>query len=295
MKRQGGVALVLVLAVTGVLALLALQIALTAKSQVRQAQALSDRAEAELKLHSEEAALIFSLLTNEPNADPRRYNTAEPNNPYAKAWNFRGELFEVNGGSFLLQDVGGLFPMPLPTDPPEPFADLLVALGFDSSRAMSVSRSLSLSAPAEQGIPLQSFKELVLIGSLTRDEIDRLEAVASLSPGANRNPNTAPPAVISATYSEVVLEPLLSARRMFTLDSSSIQEITGRTLDESAMTSLIGPYFRIDVTVERRGSRLRRQSIWAVRPQSISEPLRLFSYRDLNPEPRKLLTGIKND
>lgn len=107
MKRQGGVALVLVLAVTGVLALLALQIALTAKSQVRQAQALSDRAEAELKLHSEEAALIFSLLTNEPNADPRRYNTAEPNNPYAKAWNFRGELFEVNGGSFLLQDVGG--------------------------------------------------------------------------------------------------------------------------------------------------------------------------------------------
>ena len=58
-KRQQGVALIMVLMITGILGLLMLQIGLTAREHVARAQKLLDRAEATLRLQSRESAMVY--------------------------------------------------------------------------------------------------------------------------------------------------------------------------------------------------------------------------------------------
>jgi len=280
MNGQKGVALVLTLAVTGVLALLSVQIALTSRSHVAQAKALLDRAEADLRLRSRETALLYSMLTREVNEPTRDEKEA---NPYVAAWNFRGDSFEVDGALIRLQDAGGLFPMPLPDGQYQEFAALLVAIGLEPTRAENAARALQQSMLAPRRMPVQSMQELALIGGLTDAEIDRLEEVATLYPGATLNPDTAPAAVLAVKYQGVTLEGLLAARRVGKLDGNRVFEITGQNLDDLMINFLVGPGFRLDITVDFRGIRLRRQSVWSVRPRSTVAPLELWSYRDIDP------------
>ena len=280
MRDQKGVALVLTLAVTGVLALLAAQIALTARSHVSQAQALMDRAEADLRLRSRETALLYSMLTREVNKTTR--DDAETN-PYVAAWNFRGDPFEVDDALIRLQDAGGLFPMPLPDGQYQEFAALLVAIGLETRRAENAARALQQTMLAPRRMPLQSIQELAVIGGLSEAEINRLEEVATLYPGATLNPDTAPAAVLAVKYQGVALEGLLAARSAGTIEGNRIYELTGQTPDDLMTNFLVGPGFRVDITVNFRGIRLRRQSLWSVRPRSTVAPLELWSYRDIDP------------
>lgn len=278
MRRDAGVALVLVLAVTGVLALLILQIALTSRSQIAQTQVLVDRAEATLRLQSRETALLYSMLTRERNADPRQ---VAGDNPYAQAWNFRGEPFLVDGADIRLQDVGGLFPMPSPGSGPRDFAALLAALRFDPDRAEKISRSLVEALLQPRPLPLQSMEELAAIAGLTSKEIDLIKRVATLYPVATTNFQTAPDAVLAVKYSGVTLEGLLAARREGALDGGRVRDIIGENLDDMTTTSLVGPGFKIDVSIEFRGVKLRRESVWTIRPTNDLAPLQLWSCRDL--------------
>lgn len=279
MRRQQGVALVLVLAVTGVLALLILQVSLTARQQVAQAQRLVDRAEAGLRLQSREAALLYSMLTRERNAAPAM---VAGDNPYAAAWNFRGEPFLIDEALIRLQDMSGLMPMPTPGASALGFAALLVGVGIEQARAEQAARALESALVTPSRSPLQSMAELGPIAGLSTDEIARLEAFATLYPISAINPGTAAEQVLAVKYRGSTLESLLALRRDHTLDDRRFEAITGETLDDIVTTFLIGPGFRVDVSVEVRGVRLRRQSIWTVRPASESNPLELWSYRNLD-------------
>jgi len=275
-SRERGVALVLVLAITGVLSLLILQIGLTARQQITQAQRLADRAEAELRLHSREAALLYSILTRQRNADGR---DAAGDNPYAAAWNFRGEPFDVDGATIRLQDMSGLFPFPLPGSRAEVFAAPLAAIGIERTRAEQVGRRLAQALALPDGRALQSLEELSVLADLSATEIDQLENVVTLYPGSAVNPGTAPEPVLAVKYAGVALEGVITARREGVLDEGRLQSLTGDLLDDTMTTFLVGPGFRLDITVEYEGVRLRRQSIWTVRPANEAVPLELWSYR----------------
>lgn len=280
MRDQHGVAMVLVLAVTGVLALLILQIGLTSRQHVAQAQRLVDRVEAELRLRSRESALLYSMLTRERNADPRE---AANGNPYAAAWNFRGAPFQVDGATIRLQDMSGLFPVPLPGSPIGEFAALLVTTGVDRTRAEQAARSLQQELVTPRRRPLQSLEELGPIAGLTAAEIDRIQDLATLYPISAVNPGTAPQEVLAVKYAGSTLEGATALRREGLLDERSLEKLTGEPLDDMKATFLVGPGFRLDITVDFRGVRLRRQSIWAVRPASDANPLELWSYRAVDP------------
>jgi len=284
MKAERGVALVLVLAVTGIVGLLILQIGLTARQQVAQAQRLVDRAEATMRLHSREAAVLYSLLTRERNIDRR----ADPralagDNPYAAAWNFRGEPFEIDGAMIRLQDMGGLFSMPTPDSSPRELAALLIALGIERARAEQVSRALQQSLQVPRKFPLQSVKELGAIGGLTPVEIERLESVATVFPVAILNPGTAPLSVLQVKYGGVVLEGVIAARREGLLDEGRLASLIGENIDDMTITFVIGAGIRLDITAEFRGVRLRRESEWLIGPANEANPLQLWSYRSLDP------------
>ncbi|MCH8072964.1 MAG: hypothetical protein IIA09_13530, partial [Proteobacteria bacterium] len=135
MRRQRGVALVQVLLVTTIIMLLVMQLSLTAAEQVRRAQALQDRSEAALYLHSREVALFYTLLTESLLPSPGS------GNPYAASWNFHGEPFVVDGLEITLQDQSGLMRFPLSgvTD----FEKLLTVLGLGLTRAREIAEGLA--------------------------------------------------------------------------------------------------------------------------------------------------------
>ncbi len=283
MKHQRGAALILVLMITFILGLLMLQMSLTAKEQVARAQLLADRAEAELRAESREVALTFTLLT-EPWAE-----SVANDNPYATAWNFRGQPFTVDSITYRMQDVSGLLAVPL-TGAKE-FVDLLVALGVERPRATRLGEELvalqgapmGLSRPGDGAMPppvdadgvpqaggwpvfpLQSLEELRGLKDMDDALFARLEPLLTLYPTQGFNPLTAPTELLAARLPASELKGVLELRAAGTLNERSLADLTGIGADE--LTVLYpGPAIRIELTLEYRGMTVRRNTTVIVRP-----------------------------
>ena len=282
-KRQQGVALILVLMITGILGLLMLQIGLTARDHVARAQLLLDRAEASLRLQSRESAMLFSLMTQEWSEGKADQNSA---NPYAAKWNFRGEAFEIDGARYQIQDVNGLFSMPQAGDSTKNFERLLMALSVDEVRAARVGQQLKIfqeydqSVPESRRIPLQTFGELRDVVDLSRAELLTLESVATLYPQTQFNPATSSMAVLGSKYEGSVLDGVRSLRASNRLDARSLTEVTEQDPDEF-MGFYPGPALRFDVRVVWQGVALRRETTLIVRPHAF-EPIIFWGRRQLD-------------
>lgn len=279
--KPRGVALVLVLAITGVVSLLILQISLTSQYQVKQARRLIDRTEAELTLHTNESALLYALLTRPRVTGP---SLSMDENPYSSRWNFSGKAFTVENTSIQLQDLGGLFSMRKAESSPREFAALLSAIGFNSDRADRVSRTLAAHDAKSPGPTLQSIAELSTLAELSSAEIRALDNLATLYPVGALNPGTAQEPVLATRYTGSQLEALLAERTEGRLDEARWMAITGGTVDDMLTTFSVGPGFRVDLSVNYNGAKLHRRSVWTVRPVSESAPLQLWEYRNLGPD-----------
>ena len=290
-SKTRGAALILVLMVVGILGLLALQMGLNAKANVSRAERLQQRTEAMLRLQSNEAALVFTLLT-EPWVTGRERDT---DNPYAKVWNFRGEPFEVDGIRYAIQDIKGLLSVPQAGDPIQTFQILLENLGVERSRARRVierlsdaqGSSLQSNPQGDRRVPWQSLDEWRGLTELTDKELARLDSLVSLYPNAEFNPATAPPAVLATKYDEGTLEPLLSLQQRDEFDADRYRRLTGFGEDEFTVF-YPGPGLRLSTSSFGDGFSLGRESTLILRPYEF-EPVqmwgrkRLFNTADLSP------------
>ena len=281
-RRQRGVALVLVLLVTAINILLVMQLSLTASEQVRSAQALQDRSEAALYLHSREAALLYTLLT-EPLVP-----AAATDNPYAAKWNFHGEPFEIDGLEVTLQDQSGL--MRFPSTGVWEFRNLLAELGLGPARARSLSDSLAhwigVRTPdgnrsnggmmrGGTGGPVQYFAELRALGGVDEELYGRLAQLMTLYPTPGFNPLTAPATLLRLRMPESALAAVLDARRSGALDENRLYGIAGIAADETVLVSA-GPGIAIQLRGEHLGVVLRRHVIARIDPYD-EEPLGYWS------------------
>jgi len=268
---------VLVLLITAVLGLLALQFNLEARDRLSKANFLANRAEAELRLHSREAAMLHTLLTHTwvTTADEKDV----PTHPYVAAWNFRGQPFTVDGATFRIQDVSGLQPLPQPRLSDDSFAKLLVAIGVDNARANEAASRLTGFLGPPGYTPLQAFGDLQPIAGLTRAEVQRLEAVATLYPTRNFNPGTAPNEVISARFGGSILQGVQNLRSQGQLDTDSLRRLMNDTGDFTSFYP--GPAFRLAAKVSFGGANLHRERTLVLRPYG-REPVTLWSHRRLD-------------
>ena len=272
----------LVLLVTAIIILLVMQLSLTASEQVRSAQALQDRSEAALYLHSREAALLYTLLT-EPLVP-----ASETANPYAANWNFRGEPFEIDGLEVTLQDQSGL--MRFPSTGVWDFRNLLAELGLGPTRARGLSENLAqwigIGTPGGgafggvmmrggTGGPGQYFAELRSLGGMDEELYGRLAELMTLYPTPGFNPLTAPATLLRLRMPESSLAAVLDARRSGTLDENRLYSIAGIAADETVLTSA-GPGIGIQFKGEYRGVVLRRHVIARIDPYD-DEPLGYWS------------------
>lgn len=242
--HQRGVALVLVLMITAVLGLLMLQIGLTAREQVSRASQLIDRAEAELRLRSANATLLYSLATEpwQPRAD------LATTDAIAQAWNFHGESFTVNGAQMSLQDVAGFIPAPQPGDSTEQFRRVLSTVGVESSQARAIADRLAAHLAASGGVPLQDLRELPQIAGLEATRVEALARFVTVFPTTHFNPATAPREALATEFSGSILDGLEALRKSGTLDDRAFFTLTGRGGDEFYSTAP-GPSFKISVRV----------------------------------------------
>jgi type II secretory pathway component PulK len=281
-RQQKGVALVLVLLVTAIIILLVMQLSLTASEQVRRAQALKDRSEASLYLHSREAALLYTLLT-EPLVPSR-----ETANPYAANWNFHGEPFEIDGLEVTLQDQSGL--MRFPSRGVSDFRKLLAELGLGAARARSLaerlaqwigdgtlggSRSGGVMMRGGTGGPVQYFAELRALGGVDEKLYARLAELMTLYPTPGFNPLTAPATLLRLRMPEAALGAVLDARRSGALDQNRLWSIAGIAADETVVPST-GPGIGIRLRGEHLGVVLRRHVVARIAPYD-EEPLGYWS------------------
>jgi type II secretory pathway component PulK len=281
-RQQEGVALVLVLLVTAIIILLVMQLSLTASEQVRRAQALKDRSEASLYLHSREAALLYTLLT-EPLVPSR-----ETANPYAANWNFHGEPFEIDGLEVTLQDQSGL--MRFPSRGVSDFRKLLAELGLGPARARGLAESLAqwigdgtpggsrsggVMMRGGTGGPVQYFAELRALGGVDEKLYARLAELMTLYPTPGFNPLTAPATLLRLRMPEAALAAVLDARRSGALDQNRLWSIAGIAADETVVPST-GPGIGIRLRGEHLGVVLRRHVVARIDPYD-EEPLSYWS------------------
>lgn len=272
----------MVLLVTAIIILLVMQLSLTASEQVRSAQALQDRSEAALYLHSREAALLYTLLT-EP-----LFPASETANPYAANWNFHGEPFEIDGLEVRMQDQSGL--MRFPSTGVSEFRKLLAELGLGPARARSLSESLAQWIGVQRpggsrsnggmmrggtGGPVQYFAELRALGGVDDELYERLAQLMTLYPTPGFNPLTAPAELLRLRMPESALAAVLDARRGGTLDENRLWSIAGVAADETVLPST-GPGVGIQLKGEYLGVVLRRSVVARIDPYD-EEPLGYWS------------------
>jgi|OpeIllAssembly_1097287.scaffolds.fasta_scaffold00135_8 general secretion pathway protein K len=281
MRRERGIALIQVLLVTGIIALLMLQMGLTAREQVARAQALVDRAEVQLAAQSRESALLYTLLT-EP-----RLRIPDSENPYVAAWNFHGEPFTVDGITFSIQDESGRMRVPLLDS--RDFESMLHGMGVEPDRAKILGRELLTlqgavpiqrvlgEKAARQGsvapgrYPLQDLSELRLLPSMDEELYRRLRPLLTLYPTPGFNPLTARSVLLHARMTKSQVTGVVDARGKGALDAGTLWKLTGAQADEETVL-LPGPGLTVHLEMELRGRRAVRTTTVSVRPYT-SEPL----------------------
>ena len=282
MRRQRGVALVQVLLVTAIIILLVMQLSLTAAEQVRRAQALQDRSEAALYLHSREVALFYTLLTES------LVPSSGSANPYAASWNFHGEPFVVDGLEITLQDQSGL--MPFPVSGVTDFEQLLTVLGLGPTRAREMAENLAhwlgirllgggqpgdAMMRAGTGDPAQYFGELRLLAGMDEPLYGQLAELMTLYPTPGFNPLTAPAALLRMRMPESTFMAVLDARRKGELDQNRLWQLA-RIGGDEVILPFTGPGIGVRLQGEYHGVALRRHLIVGVEPYA-AQPLALWS------------------
>jgi general secretion pathway protein K len=282
--RERGVALVQVLLITGIVGLLMLQLALTAREQVGRAVLVADRIEADMRGRSREAAVLYTLLTMPWVRD------AKSANPYVAAWNFNGIPVAVDEATVTLQDEAGL--LPVPKTNASRFIVLLELLGTERARAARIAAELlarqgtrtalarlgSATAVADRSTmsryPLQTLDELRQLPDMDEALYRQLEPLLTLYPTRNFNPLTAPAPVLASRLPPSQVSAVLEMRSQMRLDMTSFLAIAGDDPDEFTAPTA-GPGVAVDIALDLRTAHAHRHVVAGVEPYE-NEPLAIW-------------------
>jgi len=270
--RARGVALILVLMVTGALGLLMLQFGLTVREQTARAQKLLDRAEADLKLRSVSSQVLFDLVTQTWEVNPE----VSDQESYVQLWNFRGQPFGENGVTVSIQDLSGLIALPQPGENPALFERALETIGIPSQRAEDLASRIR-KLQSSDNVPLQDLSELRLILGLSGEELARLAAFTTLYPTPGFNPGTAPMESLDVRFSGSVLTGLRDLRADGRLNERNFFQVAGSVADEF-MSFYPGPGFRITTQISLRDVTAAEELTLSVDPYH-SDPFVVWSRR----------------
>lgn len=245
--KASGVALVQVLITTTIIMLLMLYFLTAAKSQVGHARALQDKTQAYLSHYSTQNAVLFRLLTS------------EPNKLIEEGWNFYGEPFEANKDAMVeVQDLNGLLSLATTSKPELIYA--LLSEQIAPGQAMQIAASMvdwidaddiSRAGGGERATigngPIQTFTELPLISGMTYEAEQILIKNTTVHPTLYFNPMVAPPMMLAAYLNDRNLaNDLVGLRGGSNYTKDRFEQDTGLT-PEDGLDYIYGPSYRITI------------------------------------------------
>jgi general secretion pathway protein K len=218
MKQHQGIALIQVLLITAILSVFALYLTQTAKEQVTIAQWGDEKALALVALHSAEAELLFTLLTEQ-----KKYpiENSSQDNEIVKTWNFHNQAFSMQDQvTVKMQDQSGLMYAYQPDN--KLLTTMLTTIGATTDEANNlVARlidwqdldnipRLNGSESAGQNMPPRNAKvadihEFSFIEGITSEQLNLLLATTSLYKQASFNPMVAPESILAALFAQLAL------------------------------------------------------------------------------------------
>ncbi len=237
--KQQGIALIQILLITAILTVFALYLTQTARQQIQMATWAQDKAEAEVAVHSAEAELIFTLLTEEKFT----IKDAADMNSIKKKWNFHGQAFKLNSVVDIeIQDQAGL--IGLHYLHLGHFRKLLTGNGVSSQRALQIGDQLydwqdADSIPRAYGNEQQSeirlfrngkipdITELEYIFEISDTEKDLIYNNTGIFYSGDVNPLTASYELISALSDQTTAQEVIALRTSGELTATIFKRITG--------------------------------------------------------------------
>lgn len=286
LKQQAGIALIQVLLLSVLLSVILMSMNYQARQHIRLAQAVQQYSSATMALHSAEAEILFTLLSNEPH-QLQIGNLAD-----APGWNFYGESFTLGDTQIYLQDTSGLL------NATSPDSRLLSQFTTEQTGSEAQGREIAAALAdwqdkddvvrldgAEQADypsitvrngPIQYSEEWLFIKGVTPELFSGLAPLMSFfTQGVNINQQ--PEALWRAYLPPSQVQDLSRLRRSGKLTAELFENLTGEKIDEFNRFST-GPGYRIGFTVKNADVRLSRELTIRLMPFQ-QQPFDIYEYR----------------
>jgi general secretion pathway protein K len=284
--KQQGIALIQVLVLSTILAVVMLSINHQARQHIKLASAVQQYTAANMALHSAEAEIIFTMLSNLPMV---LQNNADNN---GTPWNFHGEPFLFNDVMLNIQDTSGLISASSPNSrvlsqftqhaigSPQRGIEIAAALADwqDKNDVPQLDGAEQADYPDIQvrNGPIQYNEEWLFLKGVTPQLYRQIAPLLTLFP-QGVNINQQPELLWRLHLPDAQIAELVRLRNAGELSPSVFQQLTGVTIDEFTEFST-GPGYRINFTVKNGDVRLSRELTLRLAPFQ-KQPFDIYEYR----------------
>jgi general secretion pathway protein K len=284
--KQQGIALIQVLLLSTILSVVLLAINHQARQHIRLAAAVQQYTAANMALHSAEAEILFTMLSNEPLA-LQQLALAD-----GSRWNFHGDVFNYHNVTVSIQDTSGLI------NAASPGPDLLSKFTQQYYGSASLGRQIAAvladwqdkdsiarldgaeqdeygDLPVRNG-PIQYAEEWLLLKGMTPALFGQIKPLLTFFPqgvNVNQQPNELWQLYLPAAH----ISELSRARASGELSVELFQALSGITIDEFNRFDT-GPGYRISFTVKNADVRLARELTLRLMPFQ-QQPFDIYEYR----------------
>lgn len=291
-KKQSGVALIQVLLISAIITVMALRLSYNARNQVGISATFEERAQAQLKLSSAQANVMFTLLTqSHQNTEGR--NTAQNAHEVTPQWNYYGKPFNLEPDvTVKINDHRGLIPQRLPSstlwedfltreEVNEQQQKLMLARLNDWQYQKRVTESDASSAlkTTEKGIayPFRSIQLPQEVSFIFPNELhQQLQELTSHYAHYTFNPLNAPDPILLTFFDPALAQLIIDQRENNALDVDMVKAAVGNDFAEESISFATGQYLRVVFNVRYKQVMLK-ETIELKIEQYTNSPLLLLS------------------
>lgn len=262
-KKQSGVALIQVLLITAIITVMALRLSYNAKNQVNIAATFEQRAQAQLKLSSAQADVLFTMLTRNTEHERTQQNASQ----VPPHWNYYGKPFNLESGvTVKINDHRGLIPQRIPSSPlwdgffmPQEVNEEQQKLILDGLNAWQYQDRIL----ANSGILAPKETEKTIIYPKRRIQLPqeisfvfpaelhkKLQGLTSHYATNMFNPLNAPDQILLTFFDPALAQLIIEQRENNDLDVKMVRAAVGNDFAEETITFATGQSLRLIVSVE---------------------------------------------
>ncbi len=266
MKKQQGIALVMMLFIAAILALITINFIHESNHQLKIAQRLQDKAQAISQLENAKAEIVYELLTKDTLSLEQQ------------GWNFYLEPFELEGVEVRIQDLRGLFGL-YGFVPRSEFAKLLGICKVQRVNNAAVAQKV-LAEHNDESLPVDKLQRLYALLGKQSDTVRRcLKNNITRHNVGNFNPSVAPKETLLAKLGNNQATEFLAVRGQGRGSLNDVFNKFNSAESFNGFSTLAGPYFRVILRSKVSQSSWGEDIEFKIKLATPLDPIMFLSYQ----------------